>query len=250
MKRFPFFNLNLQSILYLLLIISLTVLFGFQMATAVLASSSGTDFIKNAISLFVYMPYGWTQIVSFYLLGFSLLAVAVIFHYKTQPKLGTSSILLAIMALAFFFIGTFPTRLPGAPHTLVSDIHLGASIVIIMAFPLVCFFMVPILKTRKLRFLYIYTIIAGIFQVLFIFIGGYFISHLTGLYERLLISNGQMWIIVVCLNLLFAGLKEQLPLRMTKYFITRFSILGFLYVYGALLWPLCLPLIGLFPFNH
>jgi hypothetical protein len=250
MKRFLFLNFNLNSILYLLLIVSLTVLFGFQMSTAILASSSGTDFIKKAISLFVYMPYGWTQTVSFYLLGFSLLAVAVIFHYKAKPKLNISSIVLAIMAMAFFFIGAFPTRLPGAPHTFVSDIHLGASIVIIMAFPLACFFMLPIFKARRLRFLYIYTIVAGIIQVLFIFVAGYFIHNLTGLYERVLISNGQMWAIVVCLNLLFAGLKEQLPLRMRKYSVARFSILGFLYVYGALLWPLCLPLSGLFPFNH
>jgi hypothetical protein len=233
-----------QSITYTLLVVSLLGLFIFQMTSTVLVTMyPGLDFIKNAISILVYLPFGWTQTVAFYLFGVSLLAVAVLIQLKVPAKLNKASIVLSIMAFAFFLIGTFPTRLPGGPITLYSAIHAGATMTVVMAFPLACFMMASILKARNLRYMYIYSIVAGIFQVLFIFIGGYFLHGSTGIYERVLLWNGQLWITSVCLSLLSAEIRERLSKTKSNYLIAHLSVLGSLYMYVTILWPLCLPLI-------
>jgi hypothetical protein len=147
------------------------------------------------------------------------------------------------MGLCLFIVGSFPTKLPGAPATIISNIHsIGATILGIM-FPLACFFIAHLLKTYKFRYLYIYTIVVGIFQVLFIIFGTLFLHGMTGIYERVLLWNGQIWIIVICINFLSLEVKGRSPANSWKRLAAQLSVAGALYVYGAILLPLCLPLI-------
>ncbi len=229
---------------YVLVAISLFGIFFFQMTSTLLVSLySGMNFIRDAISILVYLPYGWMQTMAFYIFGISVLSLAAVLYYRTRVKLNIGAILFAIMGLGLFIVGAFPTKLPGAPSTIVSNIHsVGATILGIM-FPLACFFNARALKVNKFPHLYVYTITAGIFQIIFIIFGMIFLHGLTGIYERVLLWNGQIWIIVVCFSLLLVEVKQRVHPDSWKRLVTHISVAGALYTYGAILLPLCIPLI-------
>ena len=238
-------TINISEIApYALVAISLFGLFFFQMTSTLLVSLySGMNFIRDAISILVYLPYGWMQTMAFYVFGISILSMAAILYFKIRVKLNIGAILFAIIGLCLFIVGSFPTKLPGAPSTLTSIIHGSAATVVGIMFPLACFFIAHRLKTYKFRYLYIYTIVAGIFQVLFIIFGTLFLHGMTGIYERVLLWNGQIWIIVICINYLLLEMKGRSPANSWKRLTAQLSVAGALYVYGAILLPLCLPLI-------
>jgi len=229
---------------YVLVAISLFGLFFFQMTSTLLVSLySGMNFIRDAISILVYLPYGWMQTMAFYIFGISILSLAAILYFKIRVKLNIVAILFAVMALCLFIVGSFPTKLPGAPSTLTSTIHGCAATIVGIMFPLACFFIARVLRAYKFRYLYIYTIVAGMFQVLFIIFGMLFLPGMTGIYERVLLWNGQIWIIVICINFIFLEVKDRLSASSWKRLVTQLSIAGAAYAYGAILLPLCLPLI-------
>ncbi len=152
-----------------LVTISLFGLFFFQMTSTVLVSIfAGMNYIRDAISILVYLPFGWMQTMAFYLFGISILSVAAVLYYKIRVKFNIGAILFAFMGLGLIVVGLFPTKLPGAPSTLTSTIHGSASTIVGIIFPLACFFIARVLKMNKFRYLYIYTVMAGLFQVLFI----------------------------------------------------------------------------------
>ena len=91
----------------------------------------------------VYEPYGWLQTVSFYLLGVSILAAAIILQIKLTVRFNLGAIVLAVMGLAFFVIGSCRTPLPGGPVTLSAGLHTYATAVVVLTFPLACFLIAP-----------------------------------------------------------------------------------------------------------
>ena len=141
--------------------------------------------VRDAISLLVYEPYGWVQTVSFYLLGVSILAAAIILQIKLTVRFNLGAIVLAVMGLAFFVIGSCRTPLPGGPVTLSAGLHTYATAVVVLTFPLARFLIAPTLWAWGYRRLHLYTIMAGAFQLLFACLGGYFLVMQYGLMGHL-----------------------------------------------------------------
>lgn len=78
--------------------------------------------------------------------------------------------------------------------------------------PLSCLFLAPGLKANGYSGLRFYSVAVGIFASLFITIGGQLLvaqSSLVGIFERVLLWNGQVWAEVVCLQLIWSELKKE-----------------------------------------
>lgn len=179
----------------------------FQSTSLVLQSfTAGYNPLREAVSSLVFGPYGWVQTVMFYLTGASLIALALVLHASTRTRFKVGFIVLALLGAAFTTIGINRAALPGAAASLSSTIHVGASIFIAAAFPIACLTLGPILRSRGHTLLRWYTIIIGVLSLLFFFAGGaVLVLHLSylGLFERIMLWNGQVWVEVVCAQLLW-----------------------------------------------
>ncbi len=179
----------------------------FQSASFVLQGfTKGYDPIREAVSTLVLGPYGWVQTVMFYLTGASLIALAIVLHANTRPRFKWGFMVLALLGAAFTVIGINRAAAPGAEATFSSTLHVGAAIFIAAAFPIACLMLGPILRSRGHTLLRWYTIIVGVLSLLFFFVGGaVLVLHLSylGLFERVMLWNGQLWVEMVCLQLLW-----------------------------------------------
>jgi hypothetical protein len=178
----------------------------FQSASAVLQRFTfGYDPIRQAVSSLVFGPFGWIQTVMFYFTGVSLIALAVVFYLNIRPRFKVGFFVLGFLGAAFITIGINRAATPGTAASFSSTIHVGSSIFIAAAFPTVCLLLGPILRARGHAFLRWYTMGAGISSLLFFFVGGaVLVLHLSflGLFERIMLWNGQLWVELVCLQLL------------------------------------------------
>jgi hypothetical protein len=264
MKRLVFFNQNINSFVskafqkadvsvsanlpkstnLTLLIISLLGLCIFQLNSFAAYLNSYGNLINNTISSLVYAPNGWFQTIAFYILGLSILALAVLIQFKAPVKLNLGAITLALIGFGLFLIGTFPTQYPGEPF--MAGVHKWAAIIIVILLPVAGFLVAPTFKTWNYRFLHKYTITASILQFIFIFIGGLFLLlhlELFGLLERVLLWNGQIWLSVICLNFLLTETKHDFPVISRNRPVTKPAFYCLLYVYGSLLLPISLSLL-------
>ncbi len=154
---------------------------------------------QDAISSLVWSPHGAIQTAVFYLLGFSVLILAVKLFFKAkQTVLKTGIIALALTGVGMVMVGIFPAARNGFPQTVISDIHLNTSSALIFLFPIACFIMAPKLKECfSRRWLSTYTLISGILGIVFIGVEAWL--HFAGrgwmgTLERLEILNGIAWV--------------------------------------------------------
>ena len=172
MKRLVFFHQNINSLFsksfqkadvsvsanlpkstnLILLIISLLGLCIFQLNSFAAYLNSSGNLINNTISSLVYAPNGWFQTVAFYILGISVLALAILLQLKAQVRLNLGAITLALISFALFLIGTFPTQFPGEPF--MAGVHKWAAITVVILLPIAGFLVAPTFKTWNYRFLY------------------------------------------------------------------------------------------------
>jgi hypothetical protein len=167
--------------------------------------TSGYDPIREAVSSLVFGPFGWVQTAMFYLTGASLIALAVVLYLRIRPKFKVGFLVLGLLGIAFALVGINRPAEPGTAATVSTTIHVGSSIFIAAAFPIACLLLGPIMRSRGHTFLRWYTIVAGVSSLLFFLVGGaILVLHLSfmGLFERIMLLNGQMWVEVVCIQLL------------------------------------------------
>lgn len=172
----------------------------------------GHDFIQDAVSSLVFGPYGWLQTAAFYVFGVSLLALALTLFLKVKAKVNAGAIFTALSGLGFILLGMNHARVPGTELTLSAIVHQDATIAVVAMSPLSCLFLAPGLKASGYPSLRFYSIAAGIFAILFIAIGGQLLvaqSFLIGIFERVLLWNGQVWAEIVCLQLIWSELKKK-----------------------------------------
>ena len=173
--------------------------------------------MREAVSSLVFGPYGWVQTAAFYLFGLSLIALTVILYLRVRPRFKVGFIALGLLGAAFTIIGINHAALPGTAASVSTTIHVGASIFIAAAFPIACLLLGPILKARGHRFLRWYTIAVGISSLLFFLIGGAILVlrlSMLGIFERIMLWNGQLWVELVCVQLLIDRYRDR-PKRQT-----------------------------------
>lgn len=157
-------------------------------------------------------PHGWVQTAVFFVFGLSLIVLALILYFHIKIKFKAGMFALGLLGAAFAVVGSNPTRAPGAVETLTNLVHRDASIFIVFMFPLACFLLAPSLKAKGHTVLRWITIGAGTFALIFLTVGGAIMVNrlaMVGLYERILLWNGQLWVELVCAQLLLDKLRKK-----------------------------------------
>jgi hypothetical protein len=214
-RRKAFFNLRVfrRTVFYSLVAIALLGPIIFLVVTTLLPFlNQGYNFIYDAVSALVFGAYGWLQTVGFYSLGVSLLALAAVVFVKAKRKLHAGTLALAFIGIGFLVIGAFKGHGPGQPPGVSGVIHLIFVGLIVVAFPVACFLMVPRLKAWGHNLLRFYTIAVGVFATLFMIIGGPVLAlqySLTGIFERVLLWNGMIWVLLVGSQILIHDIRQR-----------------------------------------
>jgi len=180
-------------------------------STAAAFLHPGHDIIQDAVSSLAFGPYGWLQTAAFYTFGVSLMALAVTLFLKVRAKFNAGAVFIALSGLGFILLGLNHARIPGTELTLSAIVHQDATIAVVAMSPLSCLFLAPGLKASGYSRLRFYSIAAGVFAILFITVGGFLLvahASLIGIFERVLLWNGQLWAEIVCLQLIWRELKK------------------------------------------
>jgi hypothetical protein len=172
---------------------------------------AGYDPVRDAISTLVFSRYGWLQTAVFYFFGISLLALAVIIHYHFRSRFNAGAAAIAMVGIAFILIGACHSPSADVVSSIPGSIHHYSTISVMGLFPLACFLLTPVFKSGD-GILRTYSICTGAFGVLFFFLGGLFLASnqtAAGLFERVLLANGHLWVEIVCVTLIIKRMKER-----------------------------------------
>jgi hypothetical protein len=157
---------------------------------------------QDPVSSLVWSPHGALQTAAFYLLGFSILILAGKLFPRAKAwiaKIGV--IVLGLTGIAMVMVGIFPAGRAGVPDTIINQIHLDLTTILICLFPAGCFILAPKMKEYfPLKWVTLYTWAAGFMGVTLIgIITGLHFNNLGGwgMLERLMLLNGLIWVQVI-----------------------------------------------------
>jgi hypothetical protein len=168
--------------------------------------------IAITVSFLVFGSYGWLQTSAFYILGISFIALAVALVLKINAKLNLGAIVVFLVGIAFLLVASNHVQNSKAAITMSEIIHRDSAIAIVVMSPLACFLLAPSLKTIGHRGLWIYSIIAGVVAILTVLIGFLIpTAHdsFIGIFERILLFNGQVWGEIICIRLIWTAFKPK-----------------------------------------
>jgi hypothetical protein len=170
--------------------------------------------IAVTVSFLVFGSYGWLQTVAFYILGISLIALAVALILKIKSRFNFGAIVVFLCGVAFLLVASNHVQNSGVTITTSEIIHRDSAIAIVIMSPLACFALAPSLKANGHNGLWIYSIIAGVIAVGTI-IAGFLIptahDSFLGIFERILLLNGQIWGEIICLRLIWTTVNKKNP---------------------------------------
>ena len=169
------------------------------------------DILRDTLSIMVWGEFGWLQTAMFCIFGVSLILLGTSLVFKFRVKFNPGALLLTLLGIGFIIIGCNNVSLPDTPQTISGIIHHNTAIAVATLFPLSCFFTAPILKNQGHNPLFYFTIGIAVIAFLFYTIGGYILTQemsAFGIYERVLLWLGQLWIEVICGYLLVQSSKQ------------------------------------------
>ena len=129
---------------------------GFNMAAQILHPKDNP--IAVTVSFLVFGSYGWLQTSGFYILGISLLALAMAIFLKTSNRFNFGAIVVFLTGVAFLLVASNHVQNVGTVITTSEIIHRDSAIAIVALSPLACFFMAVSLKKRGHTALWIYSL--------------------------------------------------------------------------------------------
>lgn len=168
---------------------------------------------QQTISMLVFGPHGWLQTLVFLLFGFLLIVFAVRLFFSVNKRLGSriGIVFFILIGLGFFLIGIFPTQQTEAGLALHAIIHRYTVRAISILFMLACFVLGLNFRSdpfwKKFSLYTIFTaVIAFILNIMVVAVPSDW--YWIGLYERILLLNGLLWIAVMAIRLLLSCLRE------------------------------------------
>jgi hypothetical protein len=170
---------------------------------------------QEPVSSLVWSPYGALQTAAFYLLGFSIIILAGKLFPRSKAAISKIGVIvLALTGIGMVMIGIFPAGRAGFPDTIINEIHLNLTSILICLFPAGCFILAP--KIRELfshKWVSAYTWGAGFLGVTLIgIISGLHFNNLgwMGTLERLMLLNGLIWVQVLTILTLKKNKKQKI----------------------------------------
>ena len=168
--------------------------------------------ISITVSFLVFGNYGWLQTSAFYILGVSFIALAAALVLKINSKINFGAIVVFLVGVAFILVASNHVQNPGTIITLSEKVHRDSAIAIVVMSPLACYLLAPSLKSSGHRGLWIYSMIAGTIALVTIIVGFLIpTAHASflGIFERILLLNGQVWGELICIRLIWTAFRPK-----------------------------------------
>jgi len=163
--------------------------------------------VRQTLSALVLGRFGWLETAAFVIFGFLLCIFAWRIYasvIRKSPVLKIATVLLLAVGAGFFLISISPTQPEGSAVTMTSRIHF-ITVMVISVFTSISFFLLAFSfkKDGKWKGIFNYTLITAIISTSLGFFGPFwaFNSNWEGLYERIFLLNGLIWIEVVSFRL-------------------------------------------------
>lgn len=184
------------------------------------ASRPDYDPLRHPISSLSIGAFGWTQTANFLLTGLLTLAFAFGLRRALQSRNGPARapLLIAVIAIGFLGAGIFVTDPmsgypPGTPdlplqYSLTGRLHRLFSALVFLGLPIACFVFARLFATWGRRSWALYSRLTGIaFVVMFIvtsvgFAGVAPLVDYAGLFQRLTLTIGWLWLTLLAINML------------------------------------------------
>ena len=167
----------------------------------------GYNLFRQTVSQLVLGPYGWIQTVDFFIVGLLVIAFASGLCSSVQNRRGFRAGIGILFFVGFgtFLLGFFPTESQGTAATAQLTVHLGITSAVIGLFPFACFLLAPSFKADPhWKSLFVYTIATGVLGISLVIGTMRLPTDWTffGIYERMLLANGLIWIEVLGIRLM------------------------------------------------
>jgi hypothetical membrane protein len=176
-------------------------------------SDPGYNLIRHSISSLAWARLGWVQTIGFLAIGLlvELFVAGLYLNIRGVRGFGFGIGLLAVFGFGLLLIGAFHTDPAVGPSTVEGTIHGAAAKTIFWLFPIATLLISPSLRRdRRWRRLFIYSIAAAAFAVVFMILSVRLPPDLKwfGLLERILVADEIIWVEVMAISLLFLRLKH------------------------------------------
>jgi len=164
-----------------------------------IALTPGYNPLSQSVSFLALGPIGWIQETGFYFGAIGIIAFALGLSSKLSKgwKLTVAEAFLFLVVIFLIIVALFKADIPGQEATVHGQIHYWSSIGAGISTMPVYFVVSYNIKNR--RRLFIYTIAAGILQIILVIGRGRLPAEwvLFGFHERLIGANVVVWVIIV-----------------------------------------------------
>ena len=204
-------RLNINSVPALVGIIGPIVVIVGDLAASL--SIPGYSPVRDTVSSLALTGIGWLQSICFLAMGLLLVifVAGLFFNIRRARGFHLGIVLLALCGFVLMLIAAFRMDAPGAQRTIEGTIHTMASYGLGLLFPIAILSLSPSLKSDpNWKNIFVYTLVAGVLA--FGLIIGAFFAEQTGwfgLYERIIILNGLVWVEVVAIHFLRLLMRQQ-----------------------------------------
>jgi len=204
-------RLNIHSVPALVGIVGPIVVIVGDLAASL--STPGYSSIRDSVSSLALTGIGWLQSICFLAMGLLLeiFVAGLFFNIRRARGFHLGIVILALCGFLLMLIAAFRMDAPGGPRTTAGIIHTVSSYGLGLLFPFAILSLAPSLKsTPNWKNIFIYTLVGSVLALVLI-IGAFFIEQTGwfGLYERIIILNGLIWVEVVAIHFLRLLLKRE-----------------------------------------
>jgi len=176
-------------------------------------SVPGYSPVRDSASSLALTSIGWLQSICFLAMGLLLVifVAGLFFNIRRARGFHLGIGLLALCGFVLMLIAAFRMDAPGTQRTIEGIIHTIASYGLGLLFPIAVLSLTPSLKsTPNWKNIFVYTLVAGVLAFGLIMVA--FFTEQTGwfgLYERIIIGNGLVWVEVVAIHFLRLLLRQE-----------------------------------------
>jgi hypothetical membrane protein len=177
-------------------------------------SNPGYDYLRHSISSLAWAPLGWVQTIGFLAIGLlvEVFVAGLLLGIRGVRGFNLGIALLAIFGFGLLVIGAFHTDPANGPYTFEGNIHGIAAKSIFWLFPAASIAIAPSLKASHYwRGLFKYSIGAAVLA-LGLMVGSIWMPpdfRLFGLFERILVLDEIVWLVIMAVWLLRLSLRSE-----------------------------------------
>jgi len=204
-------RLNIHSVPALVGIVGPIVVIAGDLAAS--SSVPGYSPVRDSVSSLALTSIGWLQSICFLAMGLLLeiFVAGLFFNIHRARGFHLGIVILALCGFVLMLIAAFRMDAPGGPRTTAGIIHTVSSYSLGLLFPFAVLSLAPSFKnTPNWKNIFVYTLVGSILALVMI-VGAFFIEQTGwfGLYERIIILNGLIWVEVVAIHFLRLLLKRE-----------------------------------------